>query len=433
MSTTRRFRFTSHSAIAKNAVPPPADGKAKDALFFDDRGDPPGFGIRVGREKPDGSPPTRTWVLQLDVRGKTRRWSLGRFPTLDLEAAREVARQHYITVKKGEDPAEQKRARDAQAVTLAKAVEHHVARMLTRGDQPRSVQDMRGDAERYFGRVKGGADWLDRELRSLTRLDCLELHARFSAERGKYAANRALRMLRAVYNTATRIYDNLPSNPVVSVEFNPEDRKRSPLKYESLPAFWRAIGEIKNPVRADLVRLLMLTGLRSLDCRSIRFEEVNLGTEPMAFGDVLIPPGCIHRPSPKGGTKKHFTIPLPEAALAIIRRRRDDNPKLALAGPWVFPTIGRDGKVTHVHNTEEDTLHEAFAYSPHRLRDLWITASTECGVQMIHTKALANHSLPSSGDVTVGYVRPSIEALREATEKVARFLLDKAQAKAEAA
>jgi len=427
----RRFKF-SQSSIAKHAVPPPADGKAKDVLFFDDRGDPPGLGIRVGRARPDGSPPTRTWILQLDVRGKTRRWSLGRYPTMGLEEAREAARQHYITVKKGEDPAAVQRARDAQAVTLGKAVEHHVARMLTRGDQPRSIEDTRGDAERYFGRTKGGAGWLDRELRSISRLDCLELHARYSVERGKYAANRALRLLRAVYNTATRIYYDLPTNPVGSVEFNPEERKRSPLRYDDLPAFWSAIGELRNPVRADLVRVLMLTGLRSLDCRSIRFEEVNLGTEPMVLGDVLIPPGCIHRPSPKGGTKKNFTIPLPEVVLAILRRRLDDNPKLALAGPWVFPTVGRDGKVTHIHNAEEDTL-KPFGYSPHRLRDSWITASTECGVQMIHTKALANHSLPSSGDVTVGYVKPSIEALREATEKVAAFLLGKAGVEAEAA
>jgi integrase len=432
MTSTRRFKF-SQSSIAKHALPPPAEGKAKDVLFFDDRGDPPGFGIRVGRARPDGSPPTRTWILQLDVQGKTRRWSLGRFPTMGLDEAREVARQHYIAVKRGDDPTATQRARDAQAVTLAKAVEHHVARMLTRGDGARSVKDTRDDAERYFGRTKGGAGWLDRELRSISRLDCLELHARYSETRGKYAANRALRLLRAVYNTATRIYDNLPSNPVVAVEFNPEERKRAPLKYETLPAFWSAIGEFKNPVRADLVRVLMLTGLRSLDCRSIRFEEVNLGSEPMAFGDVLIPPGCIHRPSPKGGTKKNFTIPLPEAVLAILRRRRDDNPRLAHAGPWVFPAVGRDGKVTHVHNTEEDTLREPYGYSPHRLRDLWITASTECGVQMIHTKALANHSLPSSGDVTVGYVKPSIDALREATEKVARFLLGKAGVKAEAA
>lgn len=427
----RRFKF-SQSSIAKHAIPPPADGKAKDVLYFDDRGDPPGLGIRVGREKPDGSPPTRTWILQLDVHGKTRRWSLGRYPTMGLEEAREVARQHYIAVKAGDDPADKKRARDAQAVTLGKAVEHHVARMLTRGDQPRSIEDMRGDAERYFGRAKGGANWLDRELRSISRLDCLEVFARFSEERGKYAANRALRMLRAVYNTATRIYDNLPANPVIAVEFNPEERKRSPIKYEVMGQFWRGVNELKNPVRRDLVKVLALTGLRSLDCRSIRWEEVNLGTEPMALGDVVIPPGCIHRPSPKGGTKKHFTIPLPEVVLAIIRRRLEDNPRLALAGPWVFPTVGRDGKVTHVHNAEEDTL-KPLGYSPHRLRDSWLTAATECGVQMIHAKALVNHSLPSSGDVTMGYVRPSIEALREATEKVARFILGKAGAKAEAA
>jgi len=424
MSSKRKFKFST-SSIARLAVPPPADGKAKDVMFFDTV--TKGFGIRVGRARPNGEPPTRTFFAMRDVQGKTKRVSIGRFPSpYGVERAREEAEEILRAWKKGEDPAAERRARDAQAVTLSKAVEHHVARMLTRGDQPRSIHDTRADAVRYFGRARGGAGWLDRELRSISRLDCLELHARFSEERGKYAGNRALRLLRAVYNTATRIYEDLPANPVIAVEFNPEERKRSPLRYADLPAFWAAVRELKNPVRRDLVWTLALTGLRSLDCRSIRFEEVNLGTEPMAFGDVVIPPGCIRRPAPKGGKRRRFTIPLPEAVLAIIRRRLADNPKLALAGPWVFPTVGRDGKVTFVKNAEEDDLREAFSYSPHRLRDLWITASTEAGVQMIHTKALCNHSLPSSGDVTVGYVRPSIEALREATEAVARFLLGKA-------
>lgn len=429
----RRFKF-SQSSIDKHAVPPPADGKAKDILYFDDRGDPPGLGIRVGRAKPDGSPPTRTWVLQLDVHGKTRRWSLpsGRYPTMGLEEAREKARDWYKVARKGEDPTATQRAREAQAVTLAKAVEHHVSRMLTRGDQHRSVTDTRADAERYFGRRKGGASWLDRELRSISRLDCLELHARLSVERGKYAANRALRLLRAVYNTATRIYEDLPANPVIAVEFNPEDRKRAPIKYEVMPAFWKGIHELRNPVRRDLVKVLALTGLRSLDARSIRWEEVNLGSEPMMLGEVEIPPGCIHRPAPKGGSKKNFTIPLPEVVLEILRRRRDENERLALAGPWVFPTVARGGGVTFIKNAEEDTL-RPLGYTPHRLRDSWLTAATECGVQMIHAKALVNHSLPSSGDVTVGYIKPSIEALREATEKVAAFLLGKARAAEEAA
>ena len=46
-----------------------------------------------------------------------------------------------------------------------------------------------------------------------------------------------------------------------------------------------------------------------------------------------------------------------------------------------------------------------------------------------HADAPAD-AVHGSGDVTVGYVKPSIEALREATEKVARFLLGKAGAKA---
>ena len=40
-------------------------------------------------------------------------------------------------------------------------------------------------------------------------------------------------------------------------------------------------------------------------------------------------------------------------------------------------------------------------------------------------KVLMNHALPSSGDVTVGYVRVSVEHLRESAEKITAFLLAK--------
>lgn len=422
MSSKRKFKF-SQSSIPKKATPPPADGKAKDIMYFDTV--TKGFGIRVGRARPNGEPPTRTFFAMRDIKGKTKRVSIGRFPSpFGVERAREEAEEILRAWKKGKDPAAERRARDAQAVTLAKAVEHHLSRMLTRGDQPRSIRDLKADAERYYGRGKGGAGWLDRELRAISWLDCLELHARFTEERGKYAANRALRMLRGVWNTCARIYEDLPTNPVISVEWNPEERKRAPIKYKVMPEFWRAVGDLRNPVRRDLVKVLFLTGLRSLDCRQIRWEEVNLGSEPMMLGDVEIPPGCIHRPSPKGGKRKNFTIPLPGAALEVLRARFEENARLALAGPWAFPAVARKGGLTYIKNAEEDTL-KPFGYSPHRLRDTWITASTECGVQMIHAKALVNHSLASSGDVTMGYVKPSIDALREATERVAEFLLAK--------
>ena len=64
---------------------------------------------------------------------------------------------------------------------------------------------------------------------------------------------------------------------------------------------------------------------------------------------------------------------------------------------------------------------------PHRLRDTFATACLEAGVGSLETKILMNHVL-SEGDVTEGYIRPSVEYLRECQKKVADFLLEKAGA-----
>ena len=179
--------------------------------------------------------------------------------------------------------------------------------MLTRGDQPRSIRDLKADAERYYGR---GTGWLDRELRSISRLDCLELHARFSEERGKYAANERCGCC-GVSGTplpgSTRTC--LPTRRSRS-SGTPRTASARRSSYAVLPEFWRAVGELRNPVRRDLVKVLFLTGLRSLDCRQIRWEEVNLGHEPMMLGEVEIPHGCIHRPSPKGGHAQELHDPV---------------------------------------------------------------------------------------------------------------------------
>jgi hypothetical protein len=62
------------------------------------------------------------------VAGKTRRWSLGRFPTVGLEDARKLARDHYIAAKEGRDP----RAKPADGATLRDAFERHVRSLKTR-------------------------------------------------------------------------------------------------------------------------------------------------------------------------------------------------------------------------------------------------------------------------------------------------------------
>lgn len=58
--------------------------------------------------------------------------------------------------------------------------------------------------------------------------------------------------------------------------------------------------------------------------------------------------------------------------------------------------------------------------SPHRLRDTWATAAAECGIDMMATKILMNHSLGSS--VTEGYMKPGPDATRAQAQRVADWL-----------
>src|SRR5437867_11943644 len=46
----------------------------------------------------------------------------------------------------------------------------------------------------------------------------------------------------------------------------------------------------------------------------------------------------IHRPKPRGGEHRAFTVPLSGAALEVLRRRQAENQVLGADGGWVFPS-----------------------------------------------------------------------------------------------
>jgi integrase len=404
--TKRKFRFST-SSITKNAVAPTAG----DAIYFDDRADPPGFGIRVGKARSNGEPPTRTWCLQTDVHGKSRRWSLGRFPTMGLDEAREKARDWYKAARDGRDP----EAKPAEGATLRDCFERHVRAMKTNRKQPRSISDAEYDAKHYWG------SYLDRALHTFTRVELDDIHQALTRDRGPAAADRACRLFRAAWRNMMRLHETLPDSPTRSIIWNGQTEERKPIAWGVFPEFWATIErEVKNPVRADLVRVLILTGLRSLDARTIVWSDIAglEGDEP-----------TLHRPNPKGGPRAAFTIPLSAPVARILRRRREENAVLFPGSPLVFPTVSRDNRVVPVHNAEEDAL-RPFGYFPHAARHTFASACAESGVDVLATKALLNHR---SKDITEHYQKLSLGFIRGEAEKVAAFLLGKAGAKAEAA
>jgi integrase len=414
MSSKRHFSFTTTS-IPKKAIPPEPDSKAKDIIYWDDdRDSPRGFGLRVGKAQAGGRV-TRTFVVQRDLPGgKTKRISLGRWlDDLSLEQARELADQARKAMKAGRDP----QAKPAGGATLRDAFDRHILSLKARRKQPRSIADAEYDAKHYWGK------YLDRPLHAFTRVELFDIHTRMSDKKvhGPAAANRACRLFRAAWRTMTRLHETLPASPTAGIIWNGDSEERKPIAWSVFPEFWATIErEVKNPVRAALVRTLILTGLRSEDCRSIMWSDITgLDTdEPTLF-----------RPNPKGGPKAAFRVPISRAVADIFRRRRDENAVLFPNSAFVFPTVGRNGKVTHVHNAEEDAL-RGFGYFPHAARHTFASAAAESGVSVLAQKALLNHR---SKDITEHYQKLSMDFLRGEAEKVSRFLLGKAQVKAEAA
>lgn len=403
-------RQTLNEAAVRDAALPPG---TRQVILWDTK--TKGLGLLVGAT-------AKTFVYQRDLPGhRTRRVTLGRYPAITLTQARQDAGRKYAAMLDGVDPTAERRARvqeqqrrEHERFTLRQALENHISFMRSKHCADRSIETVRDEVTRLL------PDWLDRPLIEIRRKDCIERHRTITDSKRPVSANRVLRCFRACWRSAQRLYEDLPNHPVFVV-YNKERRKRSPIAWEELPAWFATTDGLANPVRRDLNLLVLFTGLRSQDARSIRWEHINYDK------------GTLHRPKPKGGEDRAFTIPLSAHLLGILAQRQLDNRiRFGNDNGWVFPTLANDGKVVHVQDARKTVyverdgkLHKKTdAPTMHRLRDTFATACLEAGIGMTETKTLMNHALPG-GDITQGYQRPSLEHLRGCVEKVAAFLLGK--------
>lgn len=81
------------------------------------------------------------------------------------------------------------------------------------------------------------------------------------------------------------------------MHWNKEERRQEAIPWADLPAWRTAIGKL-SAVRRDYQLVVLLTGLRRMDAATIRWEHVDFAAR------------TLHRPNPKGGRDRAFTIPL---------------------------------------------------------------------------------------------------------------------------
>jgi hypothetical protein len=112
-------------------------GNGRHCMFVDER--QPGFALRV---TPAG---IKTFIAQVRVNGRKHRPILGRHPDISVTAARELAQQAIADLRRGQDPALARKARDkalaAGSMTMAALAERWMAEHVRPKLKPRTILD----------------------------------------------------------------------------------------------------------------------------------------------------------------------------------------------------------------------------------------------------------------------------------------------------
>ena len=127
---------------------------------------------------------------------------------------------------------------------------------------------------------------------------------------GKYAANGCMRLARAVWNFAKDELETpgLPErNPFRSGKlFHKERARKTGMSPEELPAWWRQVQALDNPIRREMHLFTLLSGPRKTDILTAQWGHVNWDKRSLRL------------PNPKGGDERAFELPLPDRNLHEI-------------------------------------------------------------------------------------------------------------------
>jgi integrase len=253
----------------------------------------PGFGVRVF---PSGAKSFVVWYRT--AQGRKRLQTLGRYGTLTLPQARDLARRSLLQVKTGTDPLEQ-RQRARHAETVKDLAELYLSRHAKRHKKSWKEDERR--LKKWVAPALGS-----RRVQEVKRADVARLHSRIG-DSAPYEANRILALVAVMFSKAEE-WGILPEgtpNPAARVQpFRERSRDRWVTPAE-LPALVSAIEEESSPYVKAAVKLYLLTGLRRSELLGLRWRDVDFERRELHLGDT------------KAG--RSHSVPLSAPALEVLR------------------------------------------------------------------------------------------------------------------
>lgn len=366
-----------------------------------------GFAVRL---TPTG---VRTFVVEKRIDGRVRRITLGRHTELTVAMARTRAHQILGQVAMGIDPIGERRRRIHQATTLRACFEDF--KKARKHLSPATLYD--------YDRILRLPlkDWRKKPI-SAIRPDMV--HQRFrkiAEERGESYANLTMRCLRSLLNFAIANYDDGTGEPIL--RSNPVNvltrtkawyrtaRRQTVIKVHQLEPWHAAVESLRhhNDIEhtgntvADLVNLILFTGLRRQEANQLTWSAVDLEERTLHIaktknGEPAILPMSTHVHDLLVGRQQHAM------GLYVFPGRR--------------PTWYLIEPKKHIAAVIE---HSGVPFIIHDLRRTFITVAEALDVSPYAIKRLVNHKMHN--DVTAGYIVSDVERLRRPTQRICDFFL----------
>lgn len=296
---------------------PPARGQT---LLWD--GEVKGFGLRL---TPGGA---KSFVVDYRAQGRQRRFTIGSYPDWSVQAARQAAKELKREVDAGRDPMGERHDERA-APTLQDLWERYQADHLPL-KAPRAQADERSIWQKIILPRLG--KW---KLTAIDHDAIDALHRDITTIRGTpVRANRTIETLRRAFNLAIR-WNWCERNPASGVRRNPEDKRSRYLNKTEIGALAQALNNHSEPMSANGIKLLMLTGARRGEVLGATWAMFDLDN------------GIWTKPSAHTKQRRLHRVPLSGPAIRLLTEMKEEAARKAIKGgisvsPYVFP--GANGK-----------------------------------------------------------------------------------------
>jgi integrase len=354
----------------------------------------PGFGLKITPSN------HKTYLLSYRLGGREatkRRYTIGTHGTFTPDQARKEAIRLRGLIASGTDPAEAK-IKARAVMPFKQFAEQYIEQYAKLHKKPRSIVEDQRNLDNHVLPIFGS-----KSLENISRPDIAKLHHRLRTS--PTAANRVLSLLTTMLNLAER-WGLRPdgSNPCKHIQRFKETRRERFLSSEELARLGQALTKTEqdnthSPFIIGLFRLLIFTGARLGEIRTLTWEDVDLEERR------------LNLPDSKSGKK---VIHLNAPAVAVL----DALPKIE-GNPFVCCGQRKKKGLVGIHRSWFD-IRDTAGLPDLRLHDLrhsFASVAAGSGMSLPIIGALLGHS---QAETTKRYSHLHQDPLREASEAIAQ-------------